>query len=78
MEVTFNQPTDITVIQELKRNFTSITIDHMIDYPETKMVNVYIKEFINYVTLWQGAEYDAIGQWSDTDVINRIKELYQN
>jgi hypothetical protein len=29
------------------------------------------------VILWQGPEYDKIGQWNDTDVANRIKEIYK-
>jgi hypothetical protein len=28
------------------------------------------------VVLWEGAAYDAIGQWTDTDVHNRLVELY--
>lgn len=27
------------------------------------------------LTLWTGAEYVAIGQWTDTDAANRVKEL---
>ena len=30
---------------------------------------------IGIVALWQGEEYDAIGQWTDTDVINKLKSL---
>ena len=31
----------------------------------------------NKIILWEGAAYDAIGQWTNTDVIARIKELYK-
>jgi hypothetical protein len=27
------------------------------------------------LTLWEGDEYDAAGQWTDNDVINRIEYL---
>ncbi len=29
-----------------------------------------------YVLLWEGTEYDAIGQWTDVDVINRLNEIF--
>lgn len=29
------------------------------------------------LVLWKDAEYDAIGQYTDTDVANRIKQLLQ-
>jgi len=77
MEITFNAPTDITIVPELKRTYNSIIIEQMVEYPEQKRVAVQIRE-IGMVTLWQGAAYDAIGQWTDTDVENRLKEIYGN
>lgn len=77
MEVTFNGPTDITVVPEIKKTFSSVSITAMVDRPDIRRVVVHTKE-IGIITLWQDAEYDAIGQWTDTDVINRIKELYEN
>jgi hypothetical protein len=28
------------------------------------------------VDLWEGADYDTIGQWTDTDVTNKLLSLY--
>lgn len=28
------------------------------------------------LTLWEGDTYDTIGQWTDTDVDNRITEIF--
>lgn len=30
------------------------------------------------VVLWEGASYIAIGQWTDTNVKERLQELYSN
>jgi hypothetical protein len=46
----------------------------MVDKPSLKEVKVITRE-LGSITLWEGDEYDAIAQWTDTDVINRIKEL---
>jgi hypothetical protein len=41
------------------------------------MVTAYIKvgETLSILNLWQNDEYYNIGQWSDVDVENRIREL---
>lgn len=28
--------------------------------------------------LWEGNQYDSAGQWTDTDVINRLKQIVLN
>ena len=58
-------------IQADKIEILSIT-DSSVD----KKVTAEIKGILGTVVLWEGAAYDAIGQWTDTEVINRIKELY--
>ena len=30
------------------------------------------------ITLWSGVDYDAIGQWQDTDVQKRLTEIFSN
>ena len=73
MKITFN-PTDIVTITQQTKNLNQITISQMVDSPSLKEVKVVTKE-LGPITLWKGEEYDAIDQWTDTDVINRIKEL---
>lgn len=75
MKITFDTPKEITVVKEVKRSFSEITISEMIDSPQNKTVTAFIQEFGNII-LWEGAAYDAIGQWTDQDVVNRIKEIY--
>jgi len=75
MEITFTQPIDIVTIPESKEVFDKIKILQMIDYPSQKMVVAVIEKLGNKV-LWQDAEYDSIGQWTDRDVEDRIREMY--
>ena len=37
----------------------------------TTSLNGLLRRFV----LWEGDSYDQIGQWTDTDVINRVKEV---
>ena len=40
-----------------------------------KKVIAHTSEF-GSVVLWENESYDAIGQWTDSDVTARIKEIY--
>ena len=75
MEINFSETKDITVVAEMKKSLDKLTIEQMVDFPSRKVV-VAITSELGRIRLWQGAEYDAIGQWTDTDVANRIQELY--
>jgi hypothetical protein len=75
MKITFNETKDITIVTEKKKAIDKITVEEMIDIPSRKLIVVITQE-VGRIRLWQGAEYDAIGQWTDTDVENRIKEIY--
>jgi hypothetical protein len=69
--------TKTVTLQEAKiKTINTITVNRMVDIPTQKIVRVFIEELPEPVTLWEGAAYDAIGQWSDTDVTNRLNELY--
>ena len=70
MEIIFNNPKNPLI--------TKLTIIKMIDIPVAKAVRVRTKEIKTPITLWKDAEYDAIGQWNDTDVNNRLQSLYNN
>jgi len=53
----------------------SIQVTNVLDDPINKKVLASTKEVGNLI-LWEGAAYDEIGQWTDTDVQNRILEIY--
>ena len=76
MIITFTKPKDIVVVKEMKKTISEITINEITDNAEIKMVRAFTKE-VGVIILWEKESYDAIGQWTDTDVTNRIKELYK-
>jgi hypothetical protein len=55
-----------------------IEIDHIIDYYADKKVIAFTKSVLGRITLWEGDAYDAIGQWTDQDVTDRIIEIVNN
>jgi len=75
MEITFNKPTEILIISERKISVEKITIVEVVDNPSRKIVWATTKE-VGKVILWKDADYDAIGQWTDSNVSNRVIELY--
>ena len=76
MKITFNSPKEVVLVKEIKKTLSEITVIEMVDNPENKTVTAFIQE-LGPVTIWEGAAYDAIGQWTDEDVINKINELYK-
>ena len=54
-----------------------LRVGRMVDVPAKKEVRVTIDGFPNYTVLWEGAAYDAIGQWTDQNAVDRIMELVQ-
>ena len=75
MEIQFSEPKDIVIIQERKKSISKITVLELSDFPGRKQVMAKTLE-LGLINLWKDAEYDAIGQWTDADVQNRIVELY--
>lgn len=74
MKITFETSVEVVVVKELKRTVDEITVLEVVDSPERKTVRAFTQE-LGVFNLWEGAAYDAIGQWTDTDVINKITEL---
>ena len=75
MEITLNKPKEIVVFAERKKTITKIEITEVIDNSKTKTITAKTTEF-GTIVLWKGTEYDTIGQWTDTDVVSKIKSLY--
>jgi predicted ATP-grasp superfamily ATP-dependent carboligase len=77
MEITFQTPKRLVIRPEESFSASTITISQMIDFPNQRKVMIVISEINHSITLWEGEEYDNIGQWTDQDVINKINELFQ-
>lgn len=76
MKITFETPKEIVIVKEIKRTISEIIIEEVVDNSETKTVTTYVLG-LGQIILWSGDEYDAIGEWTDADVVNRVNELYK-
>ena len=74
MTITLSAPKEVTVVQEVKKTVLTITVFDVTDSQESKVVRANTLE-LGSLVLWQGATYDSIGQWTDTDVENIILEI---
>jgi hypothetical protein len=74
MKIVLDTEKEVVVVKEVKKTITEITVKQVNDLPEQKRVEAYTNE-LGVITLWEGEAYDAIGQWTDTDVINKLKSL---
>ena len=62
--------------EEKSKNVSTLTVARIVDLPKKKVVRAFIEELDEPVVLWEGAAYDAIGQWTDANVEARLTELY--
>lgn len=74
MKITFETPKEVIVVKEVKRTISEITVLEVVDNPERKTVRAFTQE-LGIFNLWEGDAYDAIGQWTDADVVAKITEL---
>lgn len=76
MEILLNTPKKIILQEEKAKDIFKITVTRVVDLPKQKIVRCFCEELDEAIILWEGDSYDAIGQWTDDDVLNRIVELY--
>ena len=74
MKITFETPKNVIVVKELKKSIAEITVNQVVDNPSMKKVTAETQE-VGRLILWEKEAYDAIGQWTDSDVIARVNEL---
>jgi hypothetical protein len=72
--VTFDTPVVVKEIGTVEIKSKDIEIQKVIDNSAIKTVAVMTTDN-RLFKLWVGAAYDAIGNWTDQQVINRVKEL---
>ncbi len=76
MEINLNTPKKIVLQEEKSKDITKLTVVRVVDLPQQKLVRCFCEELDEAVVLWEGAAYDSIGQWTDSDVVTRLSELY--
>lgn len=75
IKVTLNTPYTKIIQAEKSKYISDVTVTGMYDDPINKRVTVNT-ENQGRLILWEGNEYDNIGQWTDQDVIDRINEMF--
>ena len=78
MEINLNSPKKIVLQEEKSKTVSTLTVSRVVDLPKQKMVRCFCEEIDESITLWEGAAYEAIGQWTDADVEVRLTELYNS
>ncbi len=78
MEINLNSPHEVVLMERRTKTIEKVTVRSIVDFPSQKRVVAQIKEIGDPVVLWDGDAYDAIGQWTDTDVQNRLNEIYNS
>ena len=78
MNITLNTPKKIVLQEEKSKTVTSLTVNRVVDLPKQKIVRCFIEELEEAIVLWEGAAYDAVGQWTDANVEARLIELYNS
>lgn len=69
----------VPAVPEYAISTSSLTIEKIEDFPTERKVIAYTDhQDARVIVLWEGDAYDTIGQWTDDDVINKIKEIYEN
>jgi hypothetical protein len=74
--LTINLPSEIVVkhIPAYTLKASKIEVSSVTDDSVTKKVIAITN--LGKIVLWEGDAYDAIGQWTDADVHNKLVELY--
>ena len=76
MQISLTNPKKVVLQEEKSKTVTTLTVSRIVDLPKKKMVRAFVEELDEPVVLWEGAAYDAIGQWTDSNVEARLTELY--
>ena len=79
-------PTNVTIIEAVITN--KFQLDFINDSPKDKKVvaqvypldesEVPIQGQVRFLTLWEGVQYDVIGNWTQQEANDRIIELLTN
>jgi hypothetical protein len=73
--VDLGQSATITVQPARQVTATSVTVGRIVDNPGEKRVVAFIRELGNPLILWEGAAYDAVGDWTQAQAVAQIKAL---
>ena len=75
-KITLPNPIEKVIFPATTKILSELTISRVVDLPNEKQVKIFIEELPNFIILWEGSEYDAIGQWTDSDVEAKLLTLF--
>ena len=77
MELKLSSPKAIEIITQESQIITTDTVvlSHIMDNGISAVAMIVIEGLSKTIVLWQGDEYKAIGDWTQSDANNRIIEL---
>lgn len=76
MEITFNTPREFVVQEEKTKTVNSVKIIQFTDsFNKVECTISFGDGSPKYLLLWEGEAYTNIGQYTDSDIQNRILEL---
>jgi hypothetical protein len=76
MKIDLQNPKKVVLQEEKSKTVSTLTLTRVVDLPKKKIVRAFVEEIDGPIVLWEGAAYDAIGQWTDANVEARLTELY--
>jgi len=78
MAISLNNPLKVVLQPEKSVTVSELTISRVVDIPGQKIVRCFVEQLEEPIVLWEGAAYDSIGQWTDSDVTTRLNQLYNS
>lgn len=66
---------DTALTLQPAKTTTALTLTRFVDSPERKVVRAFFAELALPLILWEGETYDAAGQYTDSDIAARVREI---
>lgn len=75
--INLNSTQTIILVEQVSTSTNSVSIDNVVDDGQSVVANVSfgLSNSNKQLMLWSGVDYTNIGQWTDTDVNNRVTQL---
>ena len=75
--VTLPNEVSATIVPAITAKVKDIIITRFVDEPAQKRVTAFTGNGLGAIILWEGTAYDAIGDWTNANVVARLNEIYK-
>jgi hypothetical protein len=76
LSVNLSASTTVTIQPAQTKSFSALTINRMVDLPTQQIVKIFTEELPQPIILWSGTSYQAIGDWTNQDVISALQAKF--